>query len=61
MRDVAWYNARHHRFRRIGALIADPRYGDMRMSRTIQICATWRSYLAWQLAEALSGARAVSR
>lgn len=36
-------------------MIADPRYGDMRMSRTIQICSTWRSYLAWRLAYHLWG------
>jgi hypothetical protein len=38
-------------YRRLGLLIEDG--PDIRMSRAIQICRTWRMHFAWYLAGAL--------
>ena len=45
-KDVAFY-------RRLGHLIVERHEPDMRMSRAIQICKTWRTHFAWHLTNAL--------
>lgn len=45
-RDTAFY-------RRLGGLIVERFDPNMRMSRAVQICSTWRSHFAWHLANAL--------
>jgi hypothetical protein len=49
-------------YRRLGQLIRSaPEESEMRMSRAMQICRTWRSHLAWRLAEALVSLKERSR
>lgn len=45
-RDRAYY-------RRLGGLIDGGGSPNMRMSRAIQICRTWRMHFAWRFARAL--------
>ena len=40
-------------YRRLGGLIRDRSEPEMLMSRAQQIARTWRSHLAWHLANAL--------
>ncbi len=46
MKDSAYY-------RRLGGLVVEHIDPEMRMSRAMQICATWRSHFAWHLVTAL--------
>lgn len=41
-------------YRRLGGLIGEGVDPNMRMSRARQICKTWRSHVAWHLANALA-------
>lgn len=40
-------------YSRLGGLVIDKHDPEMRMSRAMQICRTWRSHFAWHLACAL--------
>jgi hypothetical protein len=50
VKDSAYY-------RRLGGLVIERIDPEMRMSRAMQICATWRSHFAWHLATALRMAK----